>query len=78
MFFTVCSSAFGPKNEKLVRFVLNPEIAGLLPKYRFFTYYNLGGRLRFSGPVGLLDVHKGTSSFIAENILSSVRIRDDT
>lgn len=66
MFFTVCSEIFRSKNEELVRFVLNPEITGLSPKYRFFTYYNLEGRLRFSAPVGILDIYKGTSSFIAE------------
>jgi hypothetical protein len=66
MFFSVCSEGFRAKNDELVRFVLNPWITGLSPKYRFITYYNLQGRLRYSGPIGLMDIYKGTSSFIAE------------
>lgn len=66
MFFSVCSEDFRVKSEELVRFVLNPEITGLSPKFRFFTYYNLHGRLRYSGPVAIMDTERGASSFMAE------------
>lgn len=66
MFFSVCSEDFRVKSEELVRFVLNPEITSLSPKFRFFTYYNLHGRLRYSGPVAIMDTERGASSFMAE------------
>jgi hypothetical protein len=66
MFFTACSDGFASKNEELVRFVLNKKITGLSPKYRFYTYYNIEGRLRFSNIVGLINIEEGTSSFISE------------
>jgi hypothetical protein len=66
MFFSVCSEAFSAKNEELVRFVLNPYTKGLSSKYRFFTYYNLEGRLRYSEPIGVMDIFKHTSKLVAE------------
>jgi hypothetical protein len=66
MFFSVCSEAFRAKNEELVRFVLNRHTTGLSPKYRFFTYYNLEGRLRYSEPIGIMDIYKHTSILVAE------------
>ena len=66
MFFTACGAKFASLNQELVRFVLNPKLTGLSTKYRFYTYYNLEGRLRLSNIVGLIDTNTGKTSIMSE------------
>lgn len=66
MFFSLSTEQFRQKNEELVRFVLNKEMKYLSPQYKFFTYYNLEGRLRCSAPIAVLDTEKHTTSAFAE------------
>lgn len=49
MFFSVNDEHFAAKHPELVRFVLDKERNHLPPIYRFFVYYNLTGRFRYSG-----------------------------
>ncbi len=56
MFFSVNGDTFGQANPELVRFVLDRERKYLSPEYRFFVYYNITGRFRFTGIVGQMNV----------------------
>jgi len=49
MFFSSNPPDFAAKNPELVQFALIRKLKYLNPKYRFFTYYNLGGKFRFAG-----------------------------
>ncbi len=49
MFFSANPPAFARNNQELVQFIKIRRLKYLNPKYRFFTYYNLGGRFRFAG-----------------------------
>lgn len=57
MFFSVNGSEFGDANPELVKFILNREQYNLSPKYRFFVYYNTGGRFRFAGVSAKVDIN---------------------
>jgi hypothetical protein len=56
MFFSVNGDNFWKANPELVRFVLDRERNHLPPKYRFYVYYNITGRFRYSGITGQLQV----------------------
>jgi hypothetical protein len=49
MFLSINTPEFCAGDVWLRRFVLNPELKYLPPKYRFFVYYNLSRRLRYVG-----------------------------
>ena len=49
MFFSVNAPTFQEANPELVRFVMNPRLRGLSPRYRIFTYFTATSDLRFLG-----------------------------
>jgi len=56
MFLSVNGDKFGIANPELVRFVLDRERKYLSPKYRFYVYYNISGRFRYTGIMGKIEV----------------------
>jgi hypothetical protein len=61
MFFSLNADGFQDNNQELVRFVLNRDMKYLPPKYRFFVYYNIEGRIRSSGIVAALNLRSNGS-----------------
>lgn len=59
MFFSVNGNGFATKHPALVDFVLGKTRKYLPPNYRFFVYYNLGGKLRYSGVSGRSNIATG-------------------
>lgn len=66
MFFSVNGARFGKANPELVRFVLDKERKYLSPQYRFFVYYNITGRFRFTGVTGQINVETGKKAVLSE------------
>jgi len=54
MFFSANGPGFAPKNEELVRLVLNKEARGLPPQYRVYAFFNTSQRARQTGIYGKL------------------------
>ncbi|MDD5691619.1 MAG: hypothetical protein PHP10_00365 [Candidatus Omnitrophica bacterium] len=65
MFLSINPPEFARANPELVRFVLNKRLKFLPTKYRFFTYYNLGNKFRFSGIAARCDL-KGDMVVLSE------------
>jgi hypothetical protein len=72
MFFSVNGDTFCKANPELVRFVLDKERKYLSPKYRFFVYYNITGRFRYSGIVGQMQVDEQFASFSKPRVMSEI------
>jgi hypothetical protein len=66
MFFSVTHENFSSANPELVDFVLNKERKYLSPKYRFFVYYNITGKLRSIGITGRADFDTGKTKIFSE------------
>lgn len=66
MLFSVNHDQFHRANPDLVRFVLNPELSGLPPEYRFFTYFNTSPRYRRIGTAALMKLGRGGPILISE------------
>ena len=66
MFFSVNGSRFTTVHPELAHFVLNKEKKYLPPRYRFFVYYNIEGRSRYSGVTATLNIATGSSFTFSE------------
>jgi hypothetical protein len=66
MFFSVHGLGFRRANPELERFVLNREARFLSPRHRFFAYFNIEGRTRYSPTVGLLNTESGKWNMFTE------------
>lgn len=66
MFFSVNGDSFHKVHPELVRFILNRNSRFLPPKYRFFMYYNLEGRLRTSGIAAIVNMKAGKTTTLSE------------
>jgi len=59
MIFSVNRHNFRDMHPERVHFVLNRDEQYLSPRYKVYVYYNLKGRLRYSGTAGLFDIRTG-------------------
>jgi len=66
MFFSLNTAEFRKPNQELVKFVLNRDMRHLPPKYRFFVYYNIEGRLRYVGFGGVYNIRTRRFTMIGE------------
>jgi len=66
MFFSINGPEFSQANPELVKFILNRDYRYISPKYRFFVYYNTGGRLRSSGVSAMVDINTGSVCVLSE------------
>jgi len=66
MFFSVNGEQFSQVHPVLVRFILNREQKYLPPRYRFFAYYNMSGKCRYSGVVAKVDTRTGKPFIYSE------------
>lgn len=66
MFLAINDYPMGTMHAELARFVLDPQKVYLSPAYRFFTYYNTGGRLRAEKLKGIGNIDTGKFSFVSE------------
>jgi hypothetical protein len=66
LFLSVNSPKLQQRYPNLSQFVLNKEERYLNPRYRFFTYYNTGGRIRRLPLARKLDILTGQYEYLSE------------
>jgi hypothetical protein len=68
MFFSGNNYGFNNANPELVEFILNKKKRFLHPKYRFFVYYNIEGKLRTGGLTAKCDASGAHEPIIMSEI----------
>lgn len=66
MFLSANPLTFRDSHPELFRFVLNKWTLGLPPRYRFYAYFNAGGRARQAGMSVAMDTQTGDIRVLSE------------